>query len=81
MLLESGILQNDFLEFVRANYLLKPTQLNSDFIWALSKKSGVTEADVNKLISCIASIKKGMSEQELIKLNKLITKFHQQRIR
>ncbi|MBL4669854.1 MAG: DUF4350 domain-containing protein [Flavobacteriales bacterium] len=70
-----------FLDFVRTNYLLKTNKLNADFIWSLTKKSGVTELEVNKLIGCIASIKKGMSEQELIKLNKLITEFHQQRIR
>lgn len=70
-----------FLDFVRSNYLLKTNNLDVEFIWSLSKKSGVSESEINQLIRVITSIKKGISEEELIKLNKLIMKFHKERIR
>lgn len=70
-----------FLAFIRSNYLLKTDKLDADFIYNLSKKSGVLEQDVNKLIGTISLVKKGISEEKLIKLSRLITQFHKERIR
>ncbi|MGB0886790.1 MAG: DUF4350 domain-containing protein [Vicingaceae bacterium] len=70
-----------FLDFLRSNYLLKTDNLDADFVWRLVKKSGVPKPTVNQLINHINQLKKGTTEEELITLNKLITSFHQKRIR
>ena len=69
-----------FFDFIRTKYILKTNELDTDFIKSLAKKSGVEKSEVSQLINYIVSLKKGISEHELIKLNRLITKFHQQRI-
>lgn len=70
-----------FLELVRATYLLETNKLDEEFVYLLASKSGVEEKKVSELISFIKKVKNSTTEQELLKLNTLITQFHKNKLR
>lgn len=63
-----------FLEFIRTNYYLDTTILNTQFIDKLAIKSGNTKEDTKVLIDYITYLKSKTThtEKELIELNRII---------
>lgn len=69
-----------FLEYVRTTYQLKTTKIDGEFSNSLLLKSDVSEGTILPLIKLITDINNStrVNDQQLIELNKLIEKFHQQ---
>lgn len=66
-----------FLEYVRNNYFLNTNQFNSEFASALSRKSGVPEMNVNKLIHLLQEINdsESVSDYKLLELHNSLQAF------
>jgi hypothetical protein len=68
------------LEYIRTAYRLKTTQTSEELIAALIIRSAVSEETIRQLFTVINELNQTnkVSDQQLIRLNKLIEKFHQQ---
>ncbi len=67
-----------FYEHVRNNYFLNTSEINSDFINTVSRKSGVAIDLAQNLFSTIDKIQasQNVNDAELLALNKMIQKFY-----
>ena len=70
-----------FNEFIRKSYFLNAGANNSDFISALSRKSGVSFEQTTDLFATINEVnnKEQLDDQQLLKLNDLIQQFYKNR--
>lgn len=68
------------LEEVRSRYNIKTTTIDQDFMSLLEKKSGVSKAVIEELVSQINLVRKykHVSDKQLIELNGTIEQFQQQ---
>ncbi len=66
-----------FMEYIRANYYLNTSQLNSEFFSSLSRKSGVPEAEVKTFFENISNMQQSekISDEQLLDLNNHIQSF------
>ena len=71
---------NHFLEFVRSTYNLDTNNITDEFIKKLALKSDNTLEETRLLINYIVSLrsKKGITQEELLELNKRIEAFKKQ---
>ena len=69
-----------FLEHIRTTYRLKTTNIDEEFISALTLKSGVNEAALRTLFTNIKELDHAyaVTDGQLIELNKSIEKFYKQ---
>lgn len=67
-----------FLEFVRSNYHMSTSNINPEFIQALSRKSGIAETKVQLLMEKAeqVNISESISDQELFDINNIIDEFY-----
>ncbi|NJM24667.1 MAG: hypothetical protein HC859_03245 [Bacteroidia bacterium] len=70
---------NYFLEFIRSNYWVNTTVINTDFLRTVAKRSGNSLDDVKNLFRYFQELegKTKLTEEDLIELNSQIEKFHQ----
>lgn len=68
------------LEYIRSKYRLKTIDLNNEFIETLIRKTGAAEETIKELFKIIKTIQmgEGVSDVQLISLNKLIEQFYKQ---
>ena len=68
---------NHFMEYIREQYVLQTSDRGLDFIEKLASKSNNTHEDTKRLMDYITAIgqKYPITEEELLKLNKLIEAF------
>ncbi|MBS1934921.1 MAG: DUF4350 domain-containing protein [Bacteroidetes bacterium] len=67
-----------FLEYIRSHFYLSTTYLNDEFMHALSKKTGVTEAELRDLMVYIERVSEEdkVSDELLLQLNQSIDSFY-----
>jgi len=70
-----------FNEFIRKNYFLTANAASTEFISALSRKSGVSFEQTNDLFNTINELnsKAELNDQQLLKLNEYIQEFYKNR--
>ena len=67
-----------FLEYVRTHFFLQTNMLDKPFVLALSKKTGVQQADLDRLMETIGAVQTGYetSDQLLLQLNRQLDSFY-----
>jgi len=68
------------LEYIRSKYRLKTTEINQEFKENLIKRAGAAEDTIEEIFNEINYLKAGhaVSDQQLIRLNKIIEQFYKQ---